>query len=52
MPKGAYVSFVALAICMIGLGVGAEGIAVYVNDAAHTLANPAVYIEAILNTNK
>ena len=52
IPKGAYVSFVLLAICMITLGVGAEGIAVYVNDAAYTLANPSVYIDAILNTNK
>ncbi|MER1958738.1 MAG: Na+/H+ antiporter subunit D [Solibacillus sp.] len=52
IPTGAYVSFVLLAICMIVLGVGAEGIAVYVNDAAYTLANPSVYIDAILNTNK
>lgn len=51
IPKGAMLSFVLLALCMIGIGVGAEGIAVYVNDAAHTLANPSVYIDAILNTN-
>ena len=52
IPRGAMVSFVLLAICMIGLGVGAEGIAIYVEDAAYTLVNPSVYIEAILNTNK
>ena len=48
IPKGAYASFVLLAICIIGLGVGAESIAVYVEDAARTLANPSIYIEAIL----
>lgn len=52
IPRGAMVSFVLLAICMIGLGVGAEGIAIYVEDAAYTLVNPSVYIDAILNTNK
>lgn len=48
IPKGAYASFVLFAICIIVLGVGAESIAVYVEDAARTLANPSIYIEAIL----
>lgn len=48
IPKGAYVSFVLLAVCLIALGVGAETIALYVEDAARTLANPSIYIEAIL----
>ena len=52
MPRGAMVSFILLTICIVGLGVGAEGLAVYVNDAAYTLSNPAVYIDAVLNTNK
>lgn len=52
IPKGAMVSFILLAICIVGLGVGAEGIAIYVEDAAHTLFNPSIYIDAILNTNK
>lgn len=52
IPRGAMVSFVLLAICIIALGVGAEGIAVYVEDAAHTLVNPSVYIEAILPANE
>ncbi|MER1986503.1 MAG: Na+/H+ antiporter subunit D [Solibacillus sp.] len=49
IPRGAMVSFVLLAICLIGLGVGSEGLAIYVEDAAYTLANPSVYIDAILN---
>ncbi|MBD8034310.1 MULTISPECIES: Na+/H+ antiporter subunit D [Solibacillus] len=52
IPRGAMASFIILAIFIIGLGVGAEGLAVYVNDAAYTLSNPSVYIDAILNTNK
>ncbi|MGA4519321.1 Na+/H+ antiporter subunit D [Solibacillus silvestris] len=52
MPRGAMVSFILLTICIVGLGVGAEGLAVYVNDAAYTLSNPTVYIDAVLNTNK
>lgn len=49
IPRGVMASFLVLALCMIGLGVGAEGLAVYVEDAAYTLANPSVYIDAILN---
>ncbi|MCT6925764.1 Na+/H+ antiporter subunit D [Metasolibacillus sp.] len=48
IPKAAMASFVMLALCIVALGLGAEGIAVYVEDAARTLANPAIYIEAIL----
>ena len=48
IPKGAYVSFVLLAILILFVGVGAETIAPYVNDAAKTLMNPSIYIDAIL----
>lgn len=48
IPKLSMVSFIALAITIISLGVGAEVLAPYVEDAANTLANPTVYIEAIL----
>ena len=48
IPKGAYASFVLLAILIIFIGVGAETIALYVNDAAKTLMNPSIYIDAIL----
>ncbi len=33
----------------IVLGVGAESIAIYVQDAANTLMNPSIYINAVLN---
>lgn len=39
----------ALTLIVIALGVFPETIAIYVQDAAHTLANPDVYIKAILN---
>ena len=43
---------VLLGIATITLGLGAEGIAVYVSDAAHTLMNPEVYIEAVLKGDR
>lgn len=48
IPKFAMSSFVLLAISIIALGFGAEWLAPYVEDAAETLANPSIYIEAIL----
>lgn len=39
---------VMLAVITITLGLGAEMILVYVEDAAYTLMNPQVYVEAIL----
>lgn len=41
-------AFVMLAVAIIALGVGAEWLAPYVENAAETLANPSIYIEAIL----
>ena len=52
IPRGVMVSFLLLTICIIGLGVGAEGIAIYVEDAARTLANPSIYMDAVLNVEK
>lgn len=43
---------VLLGIGTIALGFGAEGLADYVSDAAHTLMNPEVYVDAVLNRNK
>ena len=43
---------VLLGIATIALGIGAEGILVYVEDAAYTLMNPDVYVEAILGKGK
>ena len=41
---------IMLGIVTIVLGLGAEYILVYVEDAAYTLMNPSVYVEAILGT--
>lgn len=48
MPKLPMVSFISLAICIVIIGVCAESILVYVQDATNTLMNPSIYIEAIL----
>jgi len=48
IPKGAYLSFILLAVSIVYVGVGAESLAVYVKDAAKTLMNPSIYIDAIL----
>ena len=48
IPKGAYLSFILLAVSIVYVGVGAETLAVYVKDAAKTLMNPSIYIDAIL----
>lgn len=49
LKKGWLVSCGLLVLATIGLGLGAESIAVYVNDAANTLLNPEIYIDAVLN---
>lgn len=38
-----------LVIFTFALGLGAEGVAVYIQDAAHTLLHPATYIDAVLH---
>ncbi len=48
IPKLAMISFALLAICIVSIGIAAEGVAPFVEDAARTLANPSIYIEAIL----
>ncbi|SOC23202.1 multisubunit sodium/proton antiporter MrpD subunit [Ureibacillus xyleni] len=48
IPKGAYGSFIFLAVTIVFIGVGAESLSVYVKDAVNTLMNPSVYIDAIL----
>ncbi|MCZ2260380.1 Na+/H+ antiporter subunit D [Sporosarcina sp. G11-34] len=52
LKKGMLIPCVLLGIATITLGLGAESIAVYVNDAANTLMNPEVYIDAVLNKNQ
>ncbi|MFY3791249.1 Na+/H+ antiporter subunit D [Ureibacillus sp. MALMAid1270] len=48
IPKGVMLSFILLTISIVYIGVGAESLSVYVQDAARTLMNPSIYIEAIL----
>lgn len=48
IPKGAYWSFILFTISIVFVGMGAESLAVYVKDAAETLMNPSIYIDAIL----
>ena len=38
-----------LGIGTLALGLGAEVVADYVSDAANTLTNPSIYIDAILS---
>jgi len=40
---------VLLVLLTIGIGIGVEGLAPYVQDATNTLMNPTVYIDAVLN---
>lgn len=49
--KGWVISTCILALGTIALGVGAEQMAVYVQDAAETLLNPQIYIDAVLGDN-
>lgn len=49
LRKGHLIPSVILVLLTIGIGLGVEGLAPYVQDAAHTLMNPSVYIEAVLS---
>ena len=52
MEMGMIIPIVLLGIATISLGLGAEVISSYVTDAAHTLSNPSVYIDAVMGGNK
>ncbi|WP_368901249.1 Na+/H+ antiporter subunit D [Oceanobacillus oncorhynchi] len=49
--KGWSVAMCILALGTIALGLGAESMSVYVQDAAETLLNPKIYIDAVLGGN-
>jgi multicomponent Na+:H+ antiporter subunit D len=49
MRKGWMTSFVLLTALMFVLGLGAEFFQPYVADAANTLMNPEIYIDAVMN---
>lgn len=48
--KGLLFPIGALTALTFLLGLGAEGISPFVQQAAHTLMNPDIYIDAVLNT--
>lgn len=48
LKKGLIIPIALLASVSVGIGIAPEWLAVYVQDAANTLANPEVYIEAVL----
>jgi len=52
LKKGLLIPVVLLGFGTISLGLGAELLADYVSNAAYTLTNPAVYIEAVLGGNE
>lgn len=49
LKKGMAIPVLLLGILTVVLGFGPELLAPYVSDAANTLANPDVYIEAVMN---
>lgn len=52
IPKSASASFIFLTLFIIALGVGAESVAPFINDAGKTLVDPQIYIDAVLTGNE
>ena len=52
LKKGLLVPLILLAIGTISLGLGAEFVSDYVRDAAATLVDPSVYIDAVIGGEK
>ena len=52
LKKGMLVPCILLAIMTVAIGLGVEGLAPYVSDAARTLMNPEIYIDAVLQGNR
>lgn len=48
LSKGWLIPCILLTVASIGLGFGAEYVSPYVADAAQTLTNPYIYIDAVL----
>ena len=48
LPKSHFIPSVILVALTIAVGFGVEGLAPYVKDAAATLMNPSIYIDAVL----
>lgn len=51
LKKGLLTPLILLAFATLALGMGAEGISAYVIDAADTLMNPSIYIDAVFSNN-
>lgn len=51
LRKGLLIPCMLLAVATFALGIGSEGISAYVIDAAHTLMNPSIYIDAVFSNN-
>lgn len=49
LPRGQLVPILLLACCTLGLGFGAEDVYYFVENAAQTLVNPEMYIQAVLD---
>ena len=52
MPVTATISFIVLAILIVALGVGAEWVVPFINEATEVLLNPEIYIDAVLSGNE
>lgn len=52
LHKGLLIPSVVLIFISLTLGLGSEFIAPYVTDAAETLMNPQIYVDAILESNE
>lgn len=52
LKAGMLVPCIVLGLATVILGLGVESIASYVSDAAHTLMNPNVYVDAVLNSGE
>lgn len=49
LSKGLLIPCILLAFGTLALGIGAESISAYIQDAAETLMNPSIYIDAVLS---
>lgn len=52
LKKGMIIPCILFTIMTVAIGIGVEGLAPYVSDAARTLMNPEIYIEAVLQGNR
>jgi multicomponent Na+:H+ antiporter subunit D len=52
VKKGFLFPIALLVVLTIGIGLGVEGLSIYVVDAANTLSNPDIYVDAILENGQ